>query len=297
MRNLKRDVLAVLLGALSVVALVLGSLWVKELRPATKRGGQEPAEPFRIAGNFYYVGANDLAAFLITGPEGHIVLDGGYPTTAPMILASIATLGFDIKDVKVLLNSAPYADHAGGLAALQQASGAELWASEASAGIIASGGDDPDIALPLRALIRIGLFSYPAARVDHRFKDGDTIRVGPIALTAHVTGGHSRGCTSWSFPVRDGDRVLNVVSACGLDVTVGQAVPGTGSRPRAQLTRAAKSSRRHLGHQPRAGRGAGTASSSRARRRRTRWTRSSTPRATSAFIDAAEAELRRGVVH
>ena len=134
MRNLTRDVLAVLLGALSVVALVLGSLWVKELRPATKRGGQEPAEPFRIAGNFYYVGANDLSAFLITAPEGHVVLDGGYPTTAPMIMESIATLGFDIKDVKVLLNSAPYADHAGGLAALQQASGAKLWASEASAG-------------------------------------------------------------------------------------------------------------------------------------------------------------------
>ena len=181
--------LAVLLGALSVVALVLGSLWVKELRPATKRGGQELAEPFRIAGNFYYVGANDVAAFLITGPEGHVVLDGGYPTTAPMIMASIAKLGFDIKEVRVLLNSEPYPDHAGGLAALQQASGAELWASEASAGIIASGGDDPDTAMPLRALIRIGLFGYPAARVDHRFKDGDTIRVGPIALTAHVTAG------------------------------------------------------------------------------------------------------------
>ena len=104
--------------------------------------GQEPAEPFRIAGNFYYVGANDVAAFLITGPEGHVVLDGGYPTTAPMIMASIAKLGFDIKDVKVLLNSEPHPDHAGGLAVLQQASGAELWASDASADALASGGDD-----------------------------------------------------------------------------------------------------------------------------------------------------------
>lgn len=94
-------------------------------------------------------------------------------------------------------------------------SGAELWASDASADAIASGGDDPDIVLPVRFLIRIGFLSYPAARVDHRFKDGDTIRVGPIALTAHVTAGHTRGCTSWSFPVREGDRVLNVVSVCG----------------------------------------------------------------------------------
>jgi metallo-beta-lactamase class B len=155
LRNLKR----VLLGALSVVALLLFSLWLKELRPVTKRGGQQPAEPFRIAGNFYYVGANDLAAYLITSPEGHVVLDGGYPTTALMIMESIATLGFDIKDVKVLLNSAPHADHAGGLAALQQASGAELWASEASADIIASGGDDPNIATPLRTLTALGLLS------------------------------------------------------------------------------------------------------------------------------------------
>ena len=70
--------------------------------------------------------------------------------------------------------------------------------------------------LPLRALTRIGLVGYPAMRIDHRFKDGDIIRLGPLALTAHITGGHTRGCTSWSFQVRDGDRVLNVVSACDL---------------------------------------------------------------------------------
>ena len=116
------------------------------------KSSQGPAEPFRIAGNFYYVGANDVSAFLITGPEGHVVLDGGYPTTAPMIMASIAKLGFDIKDVKVLLNSEPHPDHAGGLGVLQQASGAELWASDASADTLASGGDDPDMVLPLRAL-------------------------------------------------------------------------------------------------------------------------------------------------
>ena len=143
-----------------------------------------------------------------------------------MIMASIATLGFDIKDVKVLLNSAPHGDHAGGLAALQQASGAELWASDASAGVIASGRRRPRLRPAVEAVVWTGILRYPPARVDHRFKDGDTIRVGPIALTAHITGGTSRGCTSWSFPVRDGDRVLNVVSACGLGVTAGDAVSG-----------------------------------------------------------------------
>jgi metallo-beta-lactamase class B len=211
-RSKKRYWMVLALGLASLLILVI----VARRLNATKLGGQQPAEPFRIAGNLYYVGANDVSAFLITGPEGHIVLDGGYPSTAPMIMASIAKLGFDIKDVKVLLNSEAHPDHAGGLGVLKQASGAELWASDASAYSLASGGDDPDIALPLRALIKLGVLGYPAMRVDHRFKDGDTIRVGQLSVTAHITGGHTRGCTSWSFPVRDGDRVLNVVSACDL---------------------------------------------------------------------------------
>lgn len=210
----KRYKLVFLLGLGSVLALVLIGRWLN----ATKRGGQGPAEPFRIAGNLYYVGATDAAAFLITGPEGHLVLDGGYPTTAPMIIASIAKLGFSIKDVKVLLNSEPHPDHGGGLGVLQQASGAELWASEASAYTLASGGDDQDAVLPLRALVWIGVLGYTRMRVDHRFKDGDTIRLGPLALTAHITVGHTRGCTSWSFSVRDGERILNVVSACDLGI-------------------------------------------------------------------------------
>lgn len=222
-RTTKRFWTVVSVGLVGVFALVFVARWLN----ATKRGGQQPVEPFRIAGNFYYVGANDVSAFLLAGPEGHIVIDGGYPSTAPMILASIAKLGFDIRDVKVLLNSEPHPDHAGGLGVLQKASGAELWASAASAYSLASGGDDPDIALPLRALLRLGVAGYPPMRVDHRFQDGDTIRVGPLAVQAHITGGHTRGCTSWSFPVRDGDRVLNVVSACDL-------VPLLGMRYREQ---------------------------------------------------------------
>jgi hypothetical protein len=92
LRFTKRRRLAILLAGLSAVVLVL----VGRRLNATKVGGQGPAEPFRIAGNFYYVGASDVAAFLITGPEGHVVLDGGYPTTARLIMASIAKLGFDI---------------------------------------------------------------------------------------------------------------------------------------------------------------------------------------------------------
>src|SRR5258707_3297366 len=126
MRLFPKRRMLVLLGLLTILALVL----VGQRLNATKVGGQSPADPFRIAGNFYYVGANDVSAFLITGPEGHIVLDAGYPTTPTMIMGSIAKLGFDIKDVKVLLNSQPHPDHAGGLAVLQRRSRAEVGASD-----------------------------------------------------------------------------------------------------------------------------------------------------------------------
>jgi metallo-beta-lactamase class B len=214
---IKRRRKLVVLGVAAIVAVGLLIKW----KSATDHGGQQPAEPFRIAGNLYYVGANDVTSFLITGPEGHVLIDGGYPGTAPLIMASIAKLGFNIRDVKVLLNSEPHFDHAGGLAELQKASGAELWASEVSADAITSGGAHDDNFLPYNMLVWVGMLRYPAAHVDHRFRDGAVIRLGTTELTAHITGGHTRGCTTWTFPVRDGDRTLNVVSACSLTLLPG----------------------------------------------------------------------------
>ncbi|MGH9795655.1 MAG: subclass B3 metallo-beta-lactamase [Candidatus Acidiferrales bacterium] len=202
----------VLLGVAATLAVVAFSQW----RAAIKRNRSVPDEPFRIAGNLYYVGATGITAFLLTGPDGHVLIDGGHPETAALIIASIAKLGFDIRDVKVLLNSHAHSDHAGGLAELQKASGAELWISEGDADVIAAGGAG-DLSLgPFRHLGFLGIGRFPAARVDHRFKDGAMIRLGPIELTAHITAGHTPGCTSWSFPVRDGDRELRAVSICSL---------------------------------------------------------------------------------
>ena len=283
----------VLLGGLGLLTLILVvGRWLN----ATKVGGQQPAEPFRIAGNFYYVGANDVAAFLITGPEGHVVIDGGYPSTAPMIMASIARLGFDIKDVKILLNSEPHPDHGGGLTVLQQASGAKIWASEASAFSLETGGDDPDLFMPMRGLLWLGLVGYPSTRVDHRLKDGESVRVGPIALTAHITAGHSRGCTSWSFPVRDGDRVLNVVSACDLGIL------GMGAYPeqKADLEQSFKTLRSLPAdiwvtcHARAWGRYRKFTASKQAKNPVDAFV---DPAGYRAFIDAAERDLRNGVVH
>jgi metallo-beta-lactamase class B len=284
--------LLLLLGLVFIFGLVLIGRWLN----AIKIGGQQPAEPFRIAGNFYYVGANDVAAFLITGPEGHVVIDGGYPTTAPMIIASIAKLGFDIKDVKVLLNSEPHPDHGGGLGVLQQASGAQVWASDASADVLAAGGDDRDLFPPMRALIWIGVLGYPPIRVDHRFKDGNTIRLGQIELTAHITAGHTRGCTSWSFPVRDEDRVLNVVSVCDPGVLERSSYPEQAA-DRERSLRALRSLPVDIW----------VTNHARAWGRYRKFVASATaknpvdafidPEGYRAYLDAAEAELRSGRVH
>jgi metallo-beta-lactamase class B len=291
-RHATQGVLILLIGLAAILLPILFRAW----KGAAERGGQQPAEPFHIAGNFYYVGANDVSVFLITGPEGHVLLDGGYPGTPPMIVASIAKLGFDIKDVKVLINSVPHGDLAGGLAALQRASGAELWASDASANVIASGGDDPDMGWPLRTAVQIGILRYPPARVDHRFKDGDAIRLGPIALTAHVTGGSARGCTSWSFQVRDGERMLNVVSACGLGMTMGLRYPEQAADIERSL-RVLRSLPADIWVTSR-GRPWG-----RYRKFVARATATNPvdpfidPEGYRAFLDAAEDEFRRGVVH
>ena len=205
-----------MLIVLAAVLAVLAVAGYRNWREASKSGGQRPAEPFRIAGNFYYVGANDVTAFLLTGPEGHVLIHGGYPGTPPMIIEGIAKLGFDIADVKVLLVGEPHADHTGGMAELQKVSGAELWVSEGGADMVAKGGVGDRFLGPFSFLGYLPFLRYPAPHVDHRFMDGDAIRLGPIEITAHVTAGHTRGCTSWSFPVRDGDRELLAVSLCSL---------------------------------------------------------------------------------
>ena len=216
-RSTRGHWLAIALGIAAIPIFFVGRQWKHQ----SDLKGQAAAEPFRIAGNLYYVGATDLTAFLLTGPDGDVLIAGGYPTTASLFMGSIAQLGFDIADVKVLVNSQASGDNAGALAALQQASGAQLWISDRDADVVAAGGAGGASFGPLRFLTFLPFLNYPAPRIDHRFKDGETIRVGPIALTAHVMGNPSGGCTTWSFPIRDGDRVLLGVHACHLEPPFG----------------------------------------------------------------------------
>lgn len=166
-----------------------------------------PHEPFRIFGNSYYVGTSGLGAVLITSPDGHVLIDGGLPDSAPLILASIRELGFDIADVKIILNSHPHYDHAGGMAALQHASGATVIASAPTVPVLRTGkadASDPQFGL-----------AYDIPRVDlvEAFRDGLPITLGNITLTPYVTGGHTPGGTTWAWRSCDGARCLDLVYA------------------------------------------------------------------------------------
>ena len=172
-----------------------------------------PVKPFNIHGNSWYVGTAGLSAVLVTSPQGHILLDGALPQSAPLIIASVKALGFRIEDVKFILNSHAHWDHAGGIAALQRASGATVVASASGALGLQSGtngNDDPQ---------------YQADPVVHVAKvakvkvvgEGDTVKVGPVTLTAHMTPGHTPGGTTWTWTSCEGARCLNVVYADSLN--------------------------------------------------------------------------------
>lgn len=167
----------------------------------------KPHAPVHLFGNTYYVGTDGLSAILVTSPEGHVLLDGALPESAPLIRANIEALGFRMKDVKLILNSHAHYDHAGGIAWLQQATGAEVAASPASAAVLLagrSGPDDPQFA---------ELFPFPAVARVRALADGETVRVGPLALKAHFTPGHTAGGTSWTWTSCEGDRCLDLVYA------------------------------------------------------------------------------------
>jgi metallo-beta-lactamase class B len=170
-------------------------------------GWDEPRAPFRLHGNTYYVGTNGLAALLITSPEGHVLIDGALPSSAPQILQSIRALGFDPRDVRLILNSHAHFDHAGGLAALQRASGARVAASAASAAVLERGTSMPGD--PQHGV----LLDFPAVAGVQRFAEGETLRVGPIAVTAHATPGHTQGGTTWTWRSCEGAECRDMVYA------------------------------------------------------------------------------------
>lgn len=187
-------------AALLVVGLAIVTIAVTQ-NPQQRSEWNEPVAPFRVIGNIHFVGTGGVSAFLFSTPEGLILLDGGLPETAALIAASIETLGFRLRDVKYLLNTHAHFDHAGGLAELKRRSGAIMVASAGDAAALRAGGPE-----------------MPAVEVGRVIEDGGTVSLGGTTLTANVTPGHTKGCTTWTATTKEGERTYRVVVNCSITV-------------------------------------------------------------------------------
>jgi metallo-beta-lactamase class B len=167
---------------------------------ATRDGWSDPAPPATILGNVHYVGTCGITVLLITDPKGHILIDGATAEAVPSILANIRSLGFDPRDVKIIVGSHEHLDHMGGLAALKAATGARVLLSDAARAVMESGkldADDPQVGL---------LSDMQPVAADGVINDGTVVRIGNLALTALATPGHTSGGTSWTWRSCEGPR-------------------------------------------------------------------------------------------
>jgi len=164
----------------------------------------DPFPPFRIVGNVYYVGTYDLATYLITTPQGHILINSGLGETVQEIKTGVEQLGFKMREVKILTATHAHFDHVAGLAELQRMSGAQVVMSVQDAEVIESGG---------KADFRWGEDSdtwFEPVKVDRRLNDRDKIELGGMTLTAHIHPGHTKGATSFIFEVRENGKTYRV---------------------------------------------------------------------------------------
>jgi metallo-beta-lactamase class B len=208
--------LAVALVALLSLTATVEAQTPKDLLAAMLARWNKPTEPFKMIGNVYYVGTDGLASYLITSPQGHILVDAVMPESTSQIKASIEKLGFKITDIKYVLNTHAHIDHTGGLAELKQASGGQMVAGEADKPLLEGGyypGAEDNEAL-----------KFPPVKVDRTVREGDKVTVGDVTLIARETPGHSPGCTSWEFSVKDGDATRSALIFCSGTVALNRLV-------------------------------------------------------------------------
>lgn len=189
------------IGHLALAAVLLVALPSGAEIPPEWATWNEPVGPFRIAGNLYYVGAREVAAYLFETPDGLILLDSGFEETVPVIEAAVEALGFRLEEVEILITSHAHFDHVGGLAELKRRTGAILVASAAEAPLLESGGVE---------------YPFEPVAVDRVLADGETVELGGTRLTAMVTAGHTPGCTTWTTTVPGTD--LDALFLCSVSV-------------------------------------------------------------------------------
>ena len=201
----------------AILGAALAAMALLALPASAQANWNKPAEPFHIIDNIYYVGTEGLGAYLFTGPEGHVLLDGATPEGAAVIKANIGKLGFRLNDVKILLNSHAHFDHSGGLAELKAATGAKLHAMEGDVSALEGGfylGSEDNKAM-----------GAPPVKVDRILKDGDKVELPGIELVAHATPGHSRGCTSWGMTASAYGDNYEVLVFCSATVAANRITP------------------------------------------------------------------------
>jgi metallo-beta-lactamase class B len=183
-------------------------------------GWTTPFPAHRVIGNVYYVGSKGLASYLITTPQGHILINSSLDSSVPLIQESVEKLGFKFSDVKILLISHAHFDHCAGSARVKELTGAKYMVMDADVPVVESGGKtDFQYGNLLEAL-------YKAAKVDRVLHDGDEVKLGGVVLVAHKTPGHTKGCTTWTMKVADdspekGGKVLDVVMVGSPNVNPG----------------------------------------------------------------------------
>ena len=179
-----------------------------------------PAEPFRVAGQIYYVGTEGIAVYLIRTNAGLILLDGGLAESVPEIEANITALGFRPSDVKLMIATHAHWDHAAGLAKLKQDTGASFAASAADRQAYETGIPPSEVSY--------GPAPFPAVKVDRVIDDGRPLRLGGVVLTPVLTPGHTPGCTTWTMRTNEAGRNLDVVFPCSITVAGNKLVDNKG---------------------------------------------------------------------
>ena len=155
--------------------------------------------PHKIIGNIYYVGTRTLSSFLVVTPQGNILIDSTYERNVQTIRKSVEQLGFKFSDIKILLGSHAHGDHQEGDALVKQLSGAQVMAMAED--------------IPALQAIKPGGKEHPIDKVLH---DGEAVRLGGATLVAHLTPGHTRGCTTWTMEAQEGGKTYQVVINCSL---------------------------------------------------------------------------------
>lgn len=219
-----------------MLAMIVASVMALPVLAHDPPEWSEPVKPFRIAGNVYYVGTQGLAAYLIKSNEGAILLDATLAENAGQIERNIESLGVPLREVKLLLSDHAHADHVGAMAQLKRDTGARFLASEGDRWALENGRNEGDN--------NYGVMPFDRIQVDEVISDGQQVSLGDVVLTAHLTPGHTRGCTSWSITVDDRGTPRQVLFLCSITVAgntlVGnQAYPGIADDYRATFAKLA----------------------------------------------------------